>query len=179
MNLYQAVKHLYPELSDDDFSVKDDGNGPYILNWSSVLPQPTEEELSGIWEEVELKSAKEVKKKELSKICNQTIIGRFSADVEGVTYQFSNDMEAQSNFKDAKLSFSDGTVDMYLGGVLPWTAYDTDGNVVRLQLSNEQFQGVYIARLLHQNGAISKLRDDLEKQVNAAEEVSEVEAIQW
>src|SRR5205085_12534478 len=93
-----------------------------------------------IWKDsnASLDDVKILKKAELNKACSQAIIGRFSAKVDDVTYYFSNDTEAQSNFKDAKMSFEDGTVDTYMGGTVPWTAYDENGNVVRLRLSKDQ-----------------------------------------
>lgn len=126
-----------------------------------------------------LQKARESKKAELNMACNRAITGRFSADVNGVTYLFSNDTEAQSNFKDARASFEDGTVDMYMNGEIPWTAYDMDGNVVRLQLTKELFTPVNIARMFHQQNNVSKFRDDLEKKVDLATSVPEVNAITW
>lgn len=189
-------KHVY-EINEEGYFVRDvlireDEEVPenYI---ETLLPQGmfspkweggqwvhgiTEEEIDKLYGR-DLESLRISKMQELSLACNQSILGRFSAVVDGVTYYFSNDMEAQSNFKDAKLSFADGTVDEYLGGAVPWTCYDTDGKVCRLNLNAEQFQSVYVTRLLHQNGAISKLRDDLQKKVDIAADPSEIEKITW
>lgn len=128
------------------------------------------------------KTTQELRKEkmaELSQRCNQTILGRFAAQVDGVTYYFSNDTEAQSNFKDAKMSFDDGTVDIYMGGSVPWTAYDENGSVFRLRLTRDQFMPVNIARMFHQQNNVSKLRDDLEPKVDAATKPSEVTNITW
>jgi len=53
MNLYEKIKQLYPELTDNDFMsvIKlqndSDGKGDYIKEWNHpTLPRPTKEELS-------------------------------------------------------------------------------------------------------------------------------------
>ncbi|WP_052098311.1 XkdW family protein [Paenibacillus stellifer] len=53
MDLYFAIKHLYPSSRvDKDFVLldKSDGNGPYIAVWNLEDPQPTEAELAAAWE---------------------------------------------------------------------------------------------------------------------------------
>jgi hypothetical protein len=54
MNLYEKIKQLYPQLTDDDFMTvirlqnDSDGKGDYIAKWEHpTLPRPTEEELQG------------------------------------------------------------------------------------------------------------------------------------
>lgn len=126
-----------------------------------------------------LDEVKERKDLELNAACEQAIFGRFSAQVDGITYYFSNDSNAQSNFKDAKSSFDDGTVDVYMNGTVPWTAYDENGDVVRLQLNKAQFTPVNIARMFHQQNNVTKYRDDLMKRVKMATTVQEVEAVKW
>lgn len=167
MNMDMTIKHLYPNISDSDFMLKNDGGETYIYSWESEFPEPTKEMLESVKSQVELENEKQIKKVELNKACNQTIIGKFAANVDGVTYYFSNDAEAQSNFKDAKMSFDDGTIDLYMGGLVMWTAYDENGNVVRLTLNKSQFIPVNVARMFHQQNNISKLRDELEPMINA------------
>lgn len=52
MNLYEKIRQLYPELTDNDFrfNIKlqndSDGKGDYIAKWEHpTLPRPTEEQL--------------------------------------------------------------------------------------------------------------------------------------
>jgi hypothetical protein len=179
MGLYSAIKHIYPEINDDDFIVYDDGTGEVILRWDSELPLPSPELLNSTDIDMELRFIKNLKDEELNKACKEAILGRFSATVDGVLYYFSNDTEAQSNFKDARASFDDGTVDTYMGGSVPWTAYDETGEVVRLNLNKAQFIPVNIARMFHQQNNVSKYRDDLMKKVKMATSPPEVEAITW
>lgn len=52
--LYEKIKTIYPELTDNDFMTvitlqnDSDGRGDYIAAWNHpTLPRPTEEELQG------------------------------------------------------------------------------------------------------------------------------------
>jgi hypothetical protein len=50
--LYEKIKQLYPELTDNDFYTviilqnDSDGKGDYIAKWEHTLPKPTEEQLA-------------------------------------------------------------------------------------------------------------------------------------
>ena len=53
MNLYEKIKQIYPQLTDDDFFTSiilqndSDGKGDYIAKWEHpTLPKPTEEQLA-------------------------------------------------------------------------------------------------------------------------------------
>jgi len=54
MTLYDKIKTIYPELTDNDFSPAigtitlqndSDGKGDYIAKWEHTLPKPTDEQL--------------------------------------------------------------------------------------------------------------------------------------
>jgi YHS domain-containing protein len=124
-----------------------------------------------------LVQAREKKKQELGVACNQAILGKFEAQVDGVSYYFSNDSEAQSNFKDAKLSWVDG--DLMPNDIITWTAYDINDNVVRLDLNKAKFDIVYRAHAQLARDNVSKLRDTLEPQVDAATAPEDVNNIVW
>ena len=53
MDLYAAIKHIYPELKDHQFLLQDDGEGAYIATWDSTRAQPTQEELEAAWTAVQ------------------------------------------------------------------------------------------------------------------------------
>jgi hypothetical protein len=52
--LYEKIKAIYPQLTDNDFGFKgtillqndSDGKGDYIAKWEHTLPRPTDEELA-------------------------------------------------------------------------------------------------------------------------------------
>ena len=53
MTLYEKIKSIYPDLTDDDFMSgvtlqnDSDGRGDYIAKWEHpTLPRPTEEQLA-------------------------------------------------------------------------------------------------------------------------------------
>lgn len=118
--------------------------------------------------------ARQEKILELTSACNKTILGRFTSVVDGVTYLFSNDMEAQANFEKCDRAFEKNRLTE-----LMWTAYTTDGEVVRLTFTPETFEPTYIDHLTHIQGTIAKFRDVLMPQVMAATTIEEVEAIKW
>ena len=54
MNLYEKIKQLYPQLTDNDFMTTirlqndSDGRGDYIAKWEHTLPRPTDEQLGAV-----------------------------------------------------------------------------------------------------------------------------------
>ncbi|OIS74608.1 hypothetical protein [Bacillus licheniformis] len=125
-------------------------------------------------ESFELNRAKSEKIEELSRECKAAILGRFVATVDGVEYLFSCDIEAQANFEKAEKSFAKGLITE-----IPWTAYDSNGKVVRVLLNQEKFEPVYIKHLEHIQNNISKFRDFLQPMVEDAQTPEEVFIIRW
>jgi hypothetical protein len=121
-----------------------------------------------------LAAVKTKKINELDSACSTAILGEFTAVVNGTTYSFAHDVNAQTNFTSAKLAFIDGSTT-----TITWTAYDSNGNVVRLQLTADLFNTVFTAKLEHTTNNISRFRDTLAPQVNAATTVDAVNAITW
>ena len=48
MNWYACCKYIQRNDPDASFMLQDDGAGVYIRSWSSVEPQPTEQELAAV-----------------------------------------------------------------------------------------------------------------------------------
>jgi membrane peptidoglycan carboxypeptidase len=183
MEPIKAIQYLFPNASLSDFEViRYPDNTWEITKWNVGTAQPTEEELQKAWNDYlsnvdpsdDLKKAKMI---ELEQACGQAIVGTFTAQVNGVTYSFSNSTSAQSNFKDAKDAWTYGYIPNTQ--TIKWTAYDSNGNVVRLDLTEEQFDPVNIARMTWQQTNVSKLRDILEPQVNAATSQTDLDKIVW
>lgn len=120
-----------------------------------------------------LEELKQEKLAELSRRCNQTIIGKFSFDYNGVTYYFSCDTEAQSNFEKVDRAFDKARMTE-----INWTSYDVGGNAVRLTFDKASFEGLYLAHLNHIQSNISKLRDVLMPIVLEAT-ADELNAVTW
>lgn len=127
-----------------------------------------------VYNGINLGEAQEMKMKELTYSCEKAIVGQFKAVVDTVEYGFSNDIEAQSNFKDAMWALENNKAT-----TVKWTAYDQIGEVVRLDLDLIKLSDVNISRLTHQQTQVGKFRDMLEPQVKAAVTISEVEAVTW
>ncbi|MCZ8512395.1 hypothetical protein O9H85_08105 [Paenibacillus filicis] len=122
----------------------------------------------------QLTTAQTQKIAELNDKCKQTILGGFTSTVSGVSYQFSYDAEAQSNFTKAGRAFDKAIITS-----IKWTAYDSTGNVVRLTLDAPTFDSVFKDSLAHLNTQLSKFRDTLQPQVMACTTVAQVQAISW
>jgi hypothetical protein len=45
MSLYAAIKHARPGIRDDEFRLRDDGEGAFIEEWTHASPRPTAREL--------------------------------------------------------------------------------------------------------------------------------------
>jgi len=121
-----------------------------------------------------LDKMREDKLNSLTADCNKTIIGRFSHIINGKTYFFSNDMEAQSNFEKADRAFEKGRFTE-----VSWTCYNEDGDVCRLVFTAETFEELYVKHLEHIQYNVSKFRDVLMPQVDNAETIEELESIVW
>lgn len=125
-------------------------------------------------EDLLTQKAKETKLAELRQKCNETILGRFPADVDGVTYWFSCDTEAQANFDKVDRAFDKGRMTQ-----IGWTAYTADGEVVRLTLDAINFEPVYLGHLYHIQANIAKLRDMLQPRLESVTTAEEVMKISW
>lgn len=121
-----------------------------------------------------LSDARKLKEAELNAMCNKTINGRFPFEIDGTTYRFSNDSEAQDNFDKCARAF-----DKSLMTEIAWTAYDSNNQVVRIPINATLFEDMYVAHLNHIQGNISKFRDFLMPLVQAATTIEEIEAVTW
>ncbi len=121
----------------------------------------------------DLEELKRAKLAQLNEACGEAIFGYFTAEVRGDMYDFSYDVEAQSNFKDAKFAFVDGQLQ-----TVRWTAHK-DGQVIRLDMNLDEFNQVYYAGLAHKQGQIRRLRDELQPLIESASTFEEVDAVNW
>lgn len=153
----------------------------YIQGWGSSASyfDPVYDFMEKTWKESKpqeefLQMAKEQKLQELGKECNREILGRFIARVEGVDYEFSNDIEAQMNFDKTDRAFDKGRITEIM-----WTCYLMDGTQTRVLLNPTNFEAVYMGHLSHVQNNIIKFRDTLQPQVISASTVEEVGNINW
>lgn len=155
-------------------------HGGYIINgkstmrfvdgeWFDTVTPEEEDKING----TDLESLKLKKIKELENKCKESILGYFSAEVDGVTYQFSCDDEAQKNFDKGFRAFEKAWQTE-----IHWTAY-LNNERVRVLFVEETFLPVYMEHVRHINRNVSKLRDTLEPLVINATTKEELETIQW
>jgi DNA-binding transcriptional regulator YhcF (GntR family) len=50
MDVYKTIKHMYPNLSEDAFLLKDEGQGVFIAEWKASEAQPSIESLQEHWD---------------------------------------------------------------------------------------------------------------------------------
>lgn len=122
----------------------------------------------------QLEQKREQKMVELNAACEKAIYGRFPFVIGTKTYFFSNDREAQTNFDKAAFAF-----DRKLLEVLPWTAYDPSDKVVRLDITKELFDRLFMTHLMYIQDNISKFRDTLVPKVMDARTEADLESIKW
>ena len=120
-----------------------------------------------------LRQMKLRKEAELNQACQDAIIAGFDYTIDGISYHFSFDLEAQLNFQGAENLFAKGVVNE-----LTWTA-QKDGEYTRITITPDLMNQLSLAIFKHKNDNISKLRDVLLPQVEAATTVEEVQAIVW
>ncbi|MCY8668778.1 DUF4376 domain-containing protein [Bacillus haynesii] len=124
-------------------------------------------------EEVSLQMSKDAKDLELNAACQEAIVAGFFHTIDGVTYWFAYDREAQINFGDSRELLKDGIV-----SEIPWTV-QLDGTYARISIDFEEMQRITMTIMKHKVDNISRYRDVLLPLVNKAETVEEVEAIHW
>lgn len=116
------------------------------------------------------------KKRKISDLrlnCKKTILGKFSCEINGKTYFFSCDENAQTNFEKVDRAFEKGRISS-----VGWTAYNADGTSLRLELDAISFEPLYNAHLEHILSNKSKFRDSLEPKVKAAK-LEDIDKIKW
>lgn len=127
------------------------------------------------WKSRTIDDLRAEKSAELNKACNEAILAGFTHVVNGVTYWFSYDMEAQGNFRDAKEVLSDGIVPEIM-----WTVRlgSKDGEYTRVAITLETMMQLTIIIMQHKMEKISKYRDFLMPLVMGASK-EELADISW
>ena len=124
-------------------------------------------------EEEILAHYRELKDWELNKACEQSILAGFTHTIDGVEYQFSYDMQAQTNFGDSRALLNDGVI-----AQVPWTVKQ-DGKYTRISITKEIMDALTLTILMHKTDKISRYRDELLPRVTNAKTVAEIKAVTW
>lgn len=136
--------------------------------WTEGLSQDEIDNLIGNT----LENVKKNKLEELNNMCENTILGRFKANLDGVEYEFSYDDKAQSRFNGAPYLFSS-----MITTSIEWTAY-LDNQRTSVILDEEKFNIVANAAFNHQKTNIDKFRQKI-TDLDAAQSIPEVNQIVW
>lgn len=123
----------------------------------------------------ELKQRKSEKIGELEALCDASIIAGFDYEINGISYRFSCSLAAQANFQGTDTLFKDGLISQ-----AEWTVTNNaTGAVERIMFGQDVFNQLKLQVFIHINSNISKLRNDLQPLVEAAQSQSELDAIVW
>lgn len=122
-----------------------------------------------------LEQAKQSKLDELDQACNIAILQGFDYTINNVSYRFSLSLSAQSNLQETGEMFKEGKITSE-----KWTVLNNEtGQIERVELDQATFESMRdVARSVVRDN-VSKLRDTLEPQVEAATTTEEVKAIAW
>lgn len=113
------------------------------------------------------------KQAELKSACDSAILTtQFSAAVQGTTYNFSYDREAQSNFSGAGYLFQRSLI-----ASIDWTAY-LDGERTRITINQNDFDVIAVAAAQFCQSYIDKY-SGLISQLNDATDPYTVNSIVW
>lgn len=147
------------------------------------LPQPNWKPIfqNGDWvetitDEELLDPLKKQKDDELNEACKQAILAGFEHVINGQTYWFSYDMEAQGNFRDGRDILKDG-----IKTEVPWTVRigGVDGEYARIPINLAVMNELTLIIMDHKLEKISKYRDELMPLVDAAERPEDLLAVNW
>jgi hypothetical protein len=138
----------------------------------TILVEPSQKWIDENSPKIDVEDLKQQKTQELDKLCTETILGRFKCMLNSIEYEFSYDMEAQSRFNGVAVLFLAGKITE-----MEWTAY-TNGERVRIILTQSEFDVVSLAAMNHQATNIAKF-NQLLSQVQTATTAAEVEAVVW
>lgn len=120
-----------------------------------------------------LDKAKANKDFELNQACNDSILSGFDHVINGETYHFSFDTEAQLNFQGVRPLLSEGIVSK-----VDWTV-SKNGTYHRIPVDKKLMDELTVAILMHKDGNVRKYRNQLLPKVYEATTVEEVNSINW
>jgi hypothetical protein len=159
---------------EEEIEVEIDDNHPFLndlpFNYKLINGQIIKDD------DLSLRTEKQMKDIELNRACQEAILAGFTHIVNGVTYWFSYDYEAQGNFRDAREVLNDGIVDEIM-----WTVREDGqyGNYTRIPITLDIMHELTVVIMQHKTDKISKYRDFLMPLVKEATTIEELEAIKW
>jgi len=121
----------------------------------------------------QLEKRKIAKDQELNQSCNDAIMAGFDHVIDGVSYHFSFDTEAQLNFQGIRPLLAEGIISQ-----VDWTV-SKDGIYHRIPVNKKLMDELTVAILMHKDGNVRKYRNVLLPKVYEATTIEEVDEISW
>lgn len=126
-------------------------------------------------------SLSEVKEGALGRIDNATsaeILAGFDYEVEGQMLHFSYDQFDQQNFADtANACLIAKMGDKTVPDAITWNAYKESGELVRLNITREAFEGLYKAAIFMHKAAVMEKGGKRKAQVDACKSAEAIETL--
>ncbi|MFD0825861.1 DUF4376 domain-containing protein [Neobacillus sp. M.A.Huq-85] len=123
----------------------------------------------------ELTNRKIEKMAAIEALCDASIIAGFDYEINGISYHFSSSLAAQANFQGTDTLFKDGLI-----SDVEWTVTNNaTGAVERISFDQTVFNQLKLQVFIHINSNISKLRNELQPKVDAAQSQTELDLIIW
>jgi hypothetical protein len=132
------------------------------------------------YKEIDLSTAdnttvKKLKLAQLQELCTKTITEGFDFTVNSISYRFSCSLEAQANFQGADTLFKDSLITQ-----AEWTVLNnSNGKIERILLNKTTFDSIKLQVFTHINSNISRLRNTLQPQVEAALTNQDIDKVVW
>lgn len=161
-------------ISENSIEIDIPDNHPMILGNTnhmaySYIDKEVVFDLSNIMDTV-----KEEKEEELNELCNQAILEGFSHTVRGIEYHFPFGIETQLNFESSRKLLEEGFVQD-----IKWTVRDSNDDWIRLSILKEDLSSLSLAIHNHKEENISKYRDVLLPKLELAQDLEDINSIQW
>lgn len=126
-------------------------------------------------------SLAEEKTNALGRVDNATsaeILAGFDYEIEGEILHFSYDQFDQQNFADtANACLIAKMGDTTVPDAITWNAYKESGELVRLNVTRADFEGLYKAAILMHKAAVMEKGGKRKAQVEAAKSVEAIQAL--
>jgi hypothetical protein len=98
MDLRAILQHLFPSAAvGSDYTLRDDGDGPYIDAWNLPEPQPSPEDLAVAWPLVELERQKAITREVMKAACSAAIQAGIVCNALGADHEYPTTLTDQQN----------------------------------------------------------------------------------
>lgn len=183
MDFGLALTRMHPEAQPSQYEIIQNADGSFsITRWNVPgVSKPNETDVANYWDGIQgtlfneaLEAAMNAKQAELNQACSDELTYGYTYTINGTSYRFSFDLDAQANFMASKSLLEAGKVP-----TVPWTAYQDGTARVRIDLSLDDIEGMEMAQFHHKEEIVGKYNDLLINHLYPSVNISQINAITW